>query len=51
VKSTYEQYQLTGYFTANRKQKSKGYQARKEFLDEFNRWLSSLKKLKAARSS
>jgi REP element-mobilizing transposase RayT len=44
VKTSYEEFQLKGYFVANRKQKNTSYRAREEFLDNFNRWLYGLRK-------
>jgi hypothetical protein len=47
VKTSYEELQLKGYFNANREQKNKSYQAREEFLRQFNSWLYALKKMPA----
>jgi REP element-mobilizing transposase RayT len=47
VKTSYEELQLKGYFKANREQKNKSYQAREEFLRQFNSWLYALKKTPA----
>jgi REP element-mobilizing transposase RayT len=46
VKTSFEERQLTGYFHANRVQKKKGYQAREEFLELFNKWLLQLRRRK-----
>ncbi len=42
--SSFEELSLRGYFNANRIEREKGYQARKDYLDRFNKWLYGLKK-------
>ncbi len=43
LKSSFEEMQLKGYFQANREQAEKGYSARQEYLDRFNRWVYRLR--------
>jgi REP element-mobilizing transposase RayT len=41
--SGFEELQLKGYFTANRKEAAKGQKARDEFLKKFNDWIHDLR--------
>jgi hypothetical protein len=43
IESSYELFQLKGYFNANRLESVKGYQARLYYLNGFNKWLKSLR--------
>lgn len=43
IQTPFELLQLRGYFDANRKESQKGYLARAEYLNNFNRWLRTLK--------
>ncbi len=43
IQSSYELFQLKGYFKANRIQAKKGYEARTKYLDAFNGYLKTLK--------
>lgn len=42
IQSSYEVFQLQGYFNANRIQSKRGYRARVQYLDAFNEYLRSL---------
>jgi REP element-mobilizing transposase RayT len=46
LKTKFEELQLRGYFKANRIEQRYGYQARADYLAQFNEWLYRLKKLK-----
>lgn len=43
IQSSYELFQLKGYFNANRLESKKGYQHRLEYLNAFNGWLKTLR--------
>ncbi len=43
IQSSYELFQLKGYFEANRLESRKGYQERLSYLNSFNTWLRSMR--------
>jgi len=43
IESSYELFQLRGYFEANRVESKKGYQERLAYLNAFNGWLKTLR--------
>lgn len=44
VSTQFEELKLSGYFKANRIERSKGYRARIKYLSEFTLWVESLKR-------
>ncbi|HWU42005.1 MAG TPA: hypothetical protein VN132_01165, partial [Bdellovibrio sp.] len=46
LKTSYEEFQLRGYFKANRVQRQHGYEQRKLYLDQFNEWIYKLRRHK-----
>jgi REP element-mobilizing transposase RayT len=44
LKTSYEEFQLRGYFKANRIERATDYRAREKYLEQFNAWVYSLRR-------